>query len=136
MATAGTTRTKTQLIGASGDAGDFADNAAKAILALQMRNLVMSCALKWRTVTTQTTTYAITVADDMVIGNHATVAFTITLPTAVGITGQIFRLKNINAAVVTVAATSSQTIDGQTTRAMEQWQSLTVISDGANWILI
>lgn len=63
---------------------------------------------------------------------------TITLPTAVGILGRIYRIKNIGAAAtVTIATTSSQTIDGITTQTLTvQYDSITIISDGANWHII
>jgi len=63
-------------------------------------------------------------------------ANTITLPTAVGITGYQFVIKNTANATVTLATTSSQTIDGAATQSLTQYQSLTVVSNGANWIII
>lgn len=61
-------------------------------------------------------------------------ATTQTLPTAVGITGQQFIVKNINTGTVTVATTSSQTIDGGSTAVIyNQYTSLTFVSDGTNW---
>lgn len=86
---------------------------------------------------TKTTTYTITASDGTILGNHATVAFTITLPTAVSITGRTYTIKNINAATVTVGTTSSQTIDGVTTYTLAtQYKYVTVQSDGANWQVI
>lgn len=63
---------------------------------------------------------------------------TITLPTAVGCSGRNYVIKNASATgptpVLTVATTSSQTIDGLTTWLLDDAnESLTVISDGANW---
>ena len=62
--------------------------------------------------------------------------FTVTLPTAVGIVGYQFVIKNSGSGTVTLATTSSQTIDGASTQTITQYQSLTVVSNGANWILI
>ncbi len=60
--------------------------------------------------------------------------FTVTLPTAVGITGDQFIIKNSGTGVITVATTSSQTIDANTTYLLSvQYSSITVVSDGANW---
>ena len=61
---------------------------------------------------------------------------TITLPTAVGIQGRQFTIKNSGSGTVTVATTSAQTIDGSTTQTRTQYQSYTVVSNGANWIVI
>lgn len=63
---------------------------------------------------------------------------TITLPDATTMAGKIFVIKNLDAAnTTTVATTSSQTIDGTTTRTMPtQYQSITVQSTGAQWIII
>ena len=62
---------------------------------------------------------------------------TITLPTAVGQTGRIHIIKNSGTGVITIATTSSQTIDGAATQSLlTQWSKITVQSTGANWIII
>ena len=62
---------------------------------------------------------------------------TITLPTAVGQTGRIHIIKNSGTGVITIATTSSQTIDGAATQSLAtQWSKITVQSTGANWIII
>lgn len=82
----------------------------------------------------QTTTYGITTTDHVI--NCTTGTFTVTLPTAVGVSGQEYIIKNTGTGVITVATTSSQTIDGVTTATINvQYESLSVISDGANWIV-
>lgn len=78
--------------------------------------------------------------------NHYTVkvdasggARTITLPSSLGITGRIYNIKKTDGSsnIVTVATTSSQTIDGATTRSLaSQWATISVQSDGANWLRI
>lgn len=62
--------------------------------------------------------------------------FNLTLPTAVGITGQIFVAKNVGAGVITLNTTSSQTIDGALTITINQYQAVKVQSTGANWIIL
>jgi len=62
---------------------------------------------------------------------------TITLPTAVGIAGREFCIKKIDsdATTLTLATTSSQTIDGSAPGTYTtQWTVINIISDGANWI--
>lgn len=62
--------------------------------------------------------------------------FTVTLPTAVGITGRIYVIKNSGAGVITIDTTSSQTIDGALTQSLAvQYQSYTVQSTGSAWII-
>ena len=63
-------------------------------------------------------------------------SFTVTLPTAVGCVGYQFVIKNTGSGTITLATTSSQTIDGASTQSLAQYQSLTVVSNGTNWILI
>jgi len=60
-----------------------------------------------------TATYAVTSSDYMVDATSGT--FTITLPTSVGVAGKIFEIKNSGTGTITVATTSSQTIDGDAT---------------------
>lgn len=64
-------------------------------------------------------------------------AGTITLPTAVGITGRIYTIKRAGNAEVVIAATLSETIDGQSTHALATAKgAVEVVSDGANWQVI
>lgn len=53
-------------------------------------------------------------ADDSTINCTAN-SFAVTLPTAVGVTGRIYTIKNSGAGTITVNTTSSQTIDGALT---------------------
>jgi hypothetical protein len=62
--------------------------------------------------------------------------FTVTLPTAVGITGRVYSIKNSGTGVITVATTSSQTIDGITTQTLNQYDNIVVMSNGANYIIL
>jgi hypothetical protein len=83
--------------------------------------------------TVTTVTANSTLAKGLTIVNSASNT-TQTLPTAVGKVGQLFVVRNINTGIVTVATTSSQTIDGESSRAV--FDSDTFVSDGANWVLI
>lgn len=90
-------------------------------------------------VTTQTSAYTATGTDVTILANATGGAFSVTLPTAVGATGKIYTVKKIDSSVnaVTVATTSSQTIDNQTTEPLaRQFDAVTVQSDGANWFII
>lgn len=80
--------------------------------------------------------YTLTTADGTVLVNASGAARTMTLPTAVGNTGQIYTIKKTDSSTnrVNIATTSSQTIDGETSDYLtDQYEFLSVQSDGANW---
>lgn len=79
----------------------------------------------------KTSGYTATATDYLINATSGT--FNVTLPTAVGITGKLYVVKNSGSGTVTVNTTSSQTIDAVTTVALTQWQWILVASDGANW---
>lgn len=82
------------------------------------------------------TTSAGSTASTDYVYNATSGTFTITLPTAVGNTN-LYIIKNSGTGIVTVATTSSQTIDGVTTQVIPtQYSSISMVSDGANWILL
>jgi hypothetical protein len=65
-----------------------------------------------------------------------TSATTLTLPTAVGITGREYWIKNSssNSSVLTIATTSSQTIDGLASWTLTQTnKAIRLVSNGSNW---
>jgi hypothetical protein len=89
-------------------------------------------------VTTVTGTYSIQSDDAVVICNNTT-SFTVTLPSAVGITGRIYTIKNIDTGNVTIATTAGQTIDGAASSDVILDQKnivLQVMSNGTNWYVL
>ena len=80
-----------------------------------------------------TATYLVKEEDYLIDVTGNTV--TVTLPTAVGVNGQNYVIKNRGTGVVTVATTSSQTIYGANTKSLNNNDSIEVISDGSNWII-
>lgn len=83
----------------------------------------------------KTGAYTLTDADYAV--NVTSGTFTLTLPTAVGIAGRIYVIKNSGTGTVTVDANGSETIDGALTAALlSRYSSITIQSDGSNWIII
>lgn len=86
--------------------------------------------------TTQTANYPIVAATDCFV-ICITNAFTATLPTAVGISGQSFVIVNGNSVVstnlITMATTGGQTINGLAPSTIAPQTSLRVVSDNANW---
>jgi|SRR5688572_4409672 len=89
-----------------------------------------SLATKVTTITGNTT---LTSADAVVLCNSAS-NFTVTLPSAIGISGRIYTIKNINTNIVTIMTTGSQTIDGSLNKLLNsQYDAVQLISNGNNW---
>jgi trimeric autotransporter adhesin len=90
-------------------------------------------------IVTKTSNYTATANDNTILANTQAGAVTITLPTAVGISGKLYTIKKIDstANVVTVNTTSSQTIDGSTSYTMNTaYSGVNIQSDNANWWII
>ena len=85
--------------------------------------------------TAVSSTYTVNTSNYLVDCTSGT--FTVTLPTSVGIAGQIFVIKNSGSGTITLSTTGGQTIDGSSTKTLPQYASVTVQSDGTNqyWIL-
>ena len=81
-----------------------------------------------------TSSYEITTNDFQIECTSGT--FSVTLPDATLFKGRVFSIKNSGTGTITLATTASQTIDGVTTQTLSQWFNLTVISNGASWIII
>lgn len=89
--------------------------------------------------------HALSANTSLAWGTHETVYVdagaadkTITLPTAVGNTGCRFRIMRTNSTAgnVIIATTSAQTINGGSGYTLfNQYQYITVESDGANWFM-
>ncbi len=91
-------------------------------------------------VTAKTTTYLATSTDDVITVSAAS-SWTLSLPTASGITGKTYWIKktdaNSTANFVTIDPNGSETIDGLTTYPMyTQNETLCLTSNGTNWIII
>ncbi len=90
------------------------------------------------TVTSLNANTTLTATHEVILATAGASGITLTLPTAVGTT-RSYRIKRVDAGAgnVTIATTSSQTIDGETTYILvQQWQHVTLVSDGANWIIL
>jgi hypothetical protein len=83
----------------------------------------------------KTTTYTAVINDFV---NCTSGTFTVTLPTAVGQSGKSIVVKNSGTGVITIATTSSQTMDGVASAGVTiatQYNTLVFTSDGANWMV-
>jgi hypothetical protein len=102
----------------------FNQSSGSANAILNAGTLVLGYAAK-------TGTYAITTSDHFIECTSG--SFTVTLPTAVGVPGKIYVIDNSGAGTITIATTSSQTIDGSAPGTLAGGVKLTVYSNGANW---
>jgi hypothetical protein len=85
-------------------------------------------------IVTKTATYAMTVADQVVLANGT---FTVTLPDPTVHAGETHTVKNTGSGTVTVAPHAAETIDGHSTISLAtQYEGVTVASDGTNWFVI
>ena len=62
--------------------------------------------------------------------------FSVNLPTAVGIKGRVYNIKNSGTGVITVDANSTETIDGNLTVTLNQYDGIIIQSNNANWIIL
>lgn len=90
-------------------------------------------------VTTQTTTHSVTATSGTTIvkGDTTGGTFTITLPTAVGNTATIIIKKTAGSAALVIDGAGTETIDGGLTATINKvYESVTLISDNANWQIV
>lgn len=73
-------------------------------------------------------------ADEATILANGT--FTVTLPTAVGIRGKTYTVKNIGTGVITVEPDGSETIDTCANFVLSQHETIRIQSDNANWWIL
>lgn len=95
-----------------------------------------ACVSAFDSVATPTSAYSIGVTDHLVLGDGTGGAFNVTLPNAANYTGREFIVKKIDSSAnaITVATSSSQTIDGAATYVLSaQYDAVTVVSGGSNW---
>jgi hypothetical protein len=87
---------------------------------------------------TVTAAYVMLINDETILADGTAGAMPITLPSAAGLAGVTKKIKKIDSTgnVITINTTSSQTIDGVTSKTLTaQWQTITVFSDGLNWLV-
>lgn len=87
--------------------------------------------LNYREITAAT---VITATDSTINATSGT--FSQPLPTAVGITGRIYFIKNTGAGAITVDAAGAETIDGSLTQVLNNGDAMMIQSTGSNWIIL
>ena len=91
-------------------------------------------------VAAKSASYTLVDTDEVLVFTTTSGAMTATLPTAVGRTGKRFLVKKLGGSTanpLTIATTSSQTIDGATTEVITVSGGFReLVSDGSNWHII
>lgn len=90
------------------------------------------------TTATKTAAYTSTASDDYLLADGASAAFTITLHAAATATKPL-TIKRINSGAnnITIDPNASETVDGATTRVLtQQYESVTMVSNGSNWFVV
>jgi len=83
--------------------------------------------------------YAVLATDYLILANAGGGGITVTLPTAIGVTGRLIEVKKTDSSanLVTVATSLAQTIDGSASATIGLPQTaLLCCSDGSNWEII
>lgn len=89
-------------------------------------------------VVTKTAAYTATDDDKIILCDASSGAFTITLRTAVNISGKDYTVKKIDSSAntVTIDGSGSETIDdGETAILTDQYESLTIVSNNVEWFV-
>jgi hypothetical protein len=90
-------------------------------------------------ITRRTANYTLTDTDCIVACDASAGAFTISLPSAVGIAGRMYTIKKVDGSPnpVTIVPHGTQTIDGASSYVLSfQGQYVTIVSDGSHWLVI
>jgi hypothetical protein len=83
----------------------------------------------------KTANYTITSTDNVI--DCTANSFTVTLPTAVGLTGKQYSIKNsASGQSIIIDPNGAETIDGEATYTILFKESITICSTGTNWIII
>lgn len=139
--TARTTDTLTVTRGQEGIAAttkNTADKTYKMVLALTKKAYDDLGGYKVTTVTAATSNQTAKSGDEIVLCDATAQAITVNLPTAVGNIA-IFIIKKIDSSAftVTIDGSGTETIDGGLTAVLKvKDESITIISDNANWKII
>jgi len=94
-------------------------------------------ALIYHALVTKTADYTATIDDEYIIADATSNTVTITLPDANGIDGRVYTVKCIDDTyAVTIQGTGGDTIDGDATITLGQYDAIKLISNGLNWLII
>lgn len=83
-------------------------------------------------ITSKTANYTVQTTDDLVLSDSSAGTFTLNLYTPVGNTGRIVRVKKTDTSFTAVSISGT----GLSTTVNTQGETLTVVSDGTNWVVL
>jgi len=86
-----------------------------------------------KTISKKTSEYTLTDSDYTILASGT---FPLNLPQSSDVIGQIFCLKNVGAGTITIDGYLTETIDGATTKALLQNESVMLQSDGNNYFIL
>jgi hypothetical protein len=110
-------------------------------------NIYITATTSWEAVGTgsgaisvisKNTTYTAASGDDLILSDATSAAFTITLPSASGLSGTQIRIKKIDSStnVVTIEGDGTETIDGALNKNLaSKDEFIHITSDGTNWVV-
>lgn len=101
-------------------AANFTDLPSGSVVGVRTQTIIKS------------TNYTLVLADHICIVMVSGV--TITLPSAAGDLGKQFVVKNVSSGTVTIDSVS--TLDSESAVTLSQWDSYTLVSDNANWVVV
>ncbi len=87
----------------------------------------------------KTAAYLATLADHVISCDCGSTSFTLTLPTAVGNSGKMFKIKRIDTdytKVLTIDAATTELIDGELTFLLPVQSDITLISNNVGWLTL
>lgn len=99
-----------------------------------LRSLTGTSSVSVKSYYTATGNYTLVATDYLV--EYTSGSHTATLPSAVGLTGQEFEIKNSGTGTITVDADGAETIDGALTQALGQYDAMKIMSNGTNWMIV
>jgi len=82
---------------------------------------------------TITSNYTIEQWDVVILCNGT---LTVTMPSAIGLSGKKYYIKNIGTGVVTVSAGTETIDDGHTAVLESQYEAIDIVSNGVGWFII
>jgi len=113
--------------------GGATPSSASNLQTLIQELLLKVTTSRTRGVISKTAGYEVQPSDDVILCDGT---FTLSLHTAVGYEGKVHDIKNEGSGVITINPDGSETIDGDLTVSLIQYDELTIMSDGANWQII
>ncbi len=83
--------------------------------------------------TAQSSTYNVTASDNII--ECTANSFTLNFPSAVGLTGKEWTVKNTGVGIITIEPDGAETIDGQPNTILTTQKSITIFSNGVNLLI-